>query len=170
MGTFLIGISEGNYFEVFEYYFGKFGSNTIELKIWLEFSIVLIIGFLVRGYLLIKFEQDKIKKDNASGLRKMKIYCINHTGYEFIIAYLICYVLINFTGANPNAFFVNAGICPGFSFLAGMVFDNKIIMKIEENTKYPFFDKSDIHFFEIELIDEDYNQIRFVPFRGEIKK
>ena len=43
-------------------------------------------------------------------------------------------------------------------------------MKIEENTKYPFFDKSDIHFFEIELIDEEYNQIRFVPFRGEIKK
>ena len=36
--------------------------------------------------------------------------------------------------------------------------------------KYPYFDKSDIHFFEIELVDNAFNQIRFIPLRGEMKK
>ena len=44
-------------------------------------------------------------------------------------------------------------------------------MKLErDKVKYPYFDKGDMHFFEIELVDNDFNQIRFVPFRGEIKK
>ena len=44
-------------------------------------------------------------------------------------------------------------------------------MKLESNkVKYPYFDKSDLYYFEIELVDNDYYQIRFVPFRGEIKK
>ena len=47
---------------------------------------------------------------------------------------------------------------------------SQVLYTLSDLRKYPFFDKSDIHFFEIELIDEDYNQIRFVPFRGEIKK
>ena len=42
--------------------------------------------------------------------------------------------------------------------------------KRKNNFKYPFFDKGDLHFFEIELKDVGYDQIRFVPFRGEIKK
>ncbi len=43
-------------------------------------------------------------------------------------------------------------------------------MKIYKDFKYPFFDKGDLHFFEIEIMDDKYKQIRFVPFRGEIKK
>ena len=43
-------------------------------------------------------------------------------------------------------------------------------MKAYKDFKFPFFDKGDLHFFEIEIIDEYYKQIRFVPFRGEIKK
>ena len=43
-------------------------------------------------------------------------------------------------------------------------------MKTKDNFKYPFFDKGDLYFFEIELSDFAFNQIRFVPFRGEIKK
>ena len=42
--------------------------------------------------------------------------------------------------------------------------------KTDNKIKYPYFDKGDLHFFEIELKDFGYNQIRFVPFRGEIKK
>ena len=42
--------------------------------------------------------------------------------------------------------------------------------KNDGKIKYPFFDKGDLHFFEIELKDLGYAQIRFVPFRGEIKK
>ena len=42
--------------------------------------------------------------------------------------------------------------------------------KTDNKIKYPYFDKGDLHFFEIELKDLGYNQIRFVPFRGEIKK
>ena len=44
-------------------------------------------------------------------------------------------------------------------------------MKLENSKeKYPYFDKGDLYYFEIELVDTDYKQIRFVPFRGEIKK
>jgi hypothetical protein len=43
-------------------------------------------------------------------------------------------------------------------------------MNAYKDFKFPFFDKGDLHFFEIEIIDEYYKQIRFVPFRGEIKK
>ena len=42
--------------------------------------------------------------------------------------------------------------------------------KTDNKIKYPYFDKGDLRFFEIELKDLGYNQIRFVPFRGEIKK
>ena len=42
--------------------------------------------------------------------------------------------------------------------------------KDENKFEYPRFDKGDLHFFEIELIDLINEQIRFVPFRGEIKK
>lgn len=42
--------------------------------------------------------------------------------------------------------------------------------KTENDFKYPYFDKGDIHFFEIEIVDVKYSQIKFMPFRGEIKK
>ena len=42
--------------------------------------------------------------------------------------------------------------------------------KYERDYNYPSFDKGDIHFFEIEISDIINKQIRFVPFRGEIKK
>ena len=34
---------------------------------------------------------------------------------------------------------------------------------------YPYFDKGDMHFFEIEFKEEE-EQLRLFPFRGEIKK
>ena len=39
----------------------------------------------------------------------------------------------------------------------------------EKNCTYPYFDKGDMHFFEIN-IEEKARQLRFYPFRGEIKK
>ena len=143
MNILVDAINDTSYFEVFEYYFGKFGSNSFNLSIWLEFSIVLILGFLVRGYLLIKYELDRIDTSDKKLVRKMRIYCINHTAYEFIISYIICFALINFAGANPHAIFVNIAICPGTSFLLGLVIDNKIIMKLEENSKLNSNPKSD---------------------------
>ena len=39
----------------------------------------------------------------------------------------------------------------------------------ESNTKYPYFNKGDLYFYEI-TIDDLSNQVSFFPFRGEIKK
>ena len=39
----------------------------------------------------------------------------------------------------------------------------------DETFKYPFFDKGDLYFFEIDIQDLS-NQIKFMAFRGEIKK
>ena len=39
----------------------------------------------------------------------------------------------------------------------------------EKNCIYPYFDKGDLHFFEITM-EEKERQMRFYPFRGEIKK
>lgn len=142
-----------SYLEVFEYYFSKFGSNTIEPIIWVEFSIMLIIGFIIRAYLLTTFELSKIEKTNKEAKKKVLIYCCGHVAYEFIIAYIICFCLINFTNANPKSFFINAIICPGAGFIVGMVFDNKIIMKLEESNGIASISKEDL--INIETSEED---------------
>lgn len=120
-----------SYLEVFEYYFGKFGSNVIQPIVWIEFTLTIVIGFIIRGYLFVRFELDKVNKQDVEAKRSVLIYCLSHTGYEFLIGYVICYCLINFTNANPKAFIVNTFICPATGFIIGMVFDNKIIMKLE---------------------------------------
>ena len=38
-----------------------------------------------------------------------------------------------------------------------------------QNFTYPYFDKGDIYFFEINMEDKE-KQVNFYPFRGEIKK
>jgi hypothetical protein len=120
-----------SYLEVFEYYFSKFATNDIKPIVWIEFITVITIGFIARWYLWQKVEADKVITADNNIKRKVKIYCLNHTAYEFIIGFIATFVLINFTGANPHAFVVNAGICPGSGFMIGMLFDRKIIMKLE---------------------------------------
>ena len=122
-----------NYLEVFEYYFSKFATNDIKPIVWCEFIIVIVIGFLIRGYLWQKVEVDKVINTDDIIKRKVKIYCASHTAYEFVIGFIATFVLINFTGANPHAFIINAGICPGSGFMIGMIFDRKIIMKLESS-------------------------------------
>jgi hypothetical protein len=131
MEEILLSSGIESYLHVFEYYFGKFATNDIKPIVWCEFISVIIIGFLVRGYFWQKVEVDKVTDSDDIIKRKVKIYCATHTGYEFIIGFIATFVLINFTGANPHAFVVNAGICPGSGFMIGMLFDRKIIMKLE---------------------------------------
>lgn len=133
MEEILLSSGLEDYLQVFEYYFGKFATNNIRPIVWIEFTAVIIIGFLIRGYLWQKVEVDKVINSDEIVQRKVKIYCVNHTVYEFIIGFITTFVLINFTGANPHAFVINAGICPGSGFMIGMIFDRKIIMKLESN-------------------------------------
>jgi len=122
-----------NYLQVFEYYFSKFATNDLKPIVWAEFITVIVIGFCLRGYFWQKVEVDKVIKADDIIKRKVKIYCATHTGYEFIIGFIATFILINFTGANPHAFVINAGICPGSGFMIGMLFDRKIIMKLESS-------------------------------------
>lgn len=137
----LLASGLSDYFSVFEYYFGKFGSNTMEPIIWIEFSLALLIGFAIRGYFLIQFELGRIDKDDKVSRKKISIYCAGHIIYEFLIGYIVCYCLVNFANANPKAFIVNTLVCPGAAFLAGYIIDIKIIMKLEKSGPVANIDK-----------------------------
>lgn len=132
-------LASGNvteYFNIFEYYIDKFNKTNMTLSIFLQFTIVITIGFIIRGYLLVKFEKQKISEEDLENDRLLKntyIYCAGHVAYEWVIGYIIAYFVVKLSGSNDKLYAVNMLLAPAIGFLLAMLFDNKIIMKLEDS-------------------------------------
>lgn len=119
------------YFHIFEYYFQKFDSLYVQPKIFLEFTIVVLIIYLIRLYMFISTE--KTKNHDLDKYKIIKLYIIRHIGLEFLIGYIICYCLINMTNAGVDNYIINIIISPAIGFVASVILDIKCIMPLEKN-------------------------------------
>lgn len=136
MNHFLFLADATEYFNIFEYYVNKFNHTIMTAKVWLEFTIVLTFGFIVRSILLVRFEKNKLSDEDAQDPKKMKnvyIYCAGHVAYEWVIGYIVAYFVVKLSGSNDNLFMVNLLLAPAIGFIFAMLFDNKIIMKLEDS-------------------------------------
>ena len=134
------------YFNIFEYYVNKFNQTNMTAKVWFEFTLVLTLGFIVRSYLLVRFEKNKLTEEESEDPKRLKnvyIYCAGHVAYEWVIGYIIAYFVVKLSGSSDNLFMVNLLLAPAIGFIIAMLFDNKIIMKLEDSNNMANINKSD---------------------------
>ena len=110
-------------FHIFEYYAKKMADVTIPTDVFAEFSIILLITYVIR--LLIIHNMEKERKDKSSD-----IYIIAHVVTEFLIAYSISIFIVKCTDAKPDNPIVNMIIAPIVGFISSVVIDAKVIIPL----------------------------------------
>lgn len=120
--------------DIFEYYFGMFDQIEVKPIVFIEFTSVLILAFLIRYLLLYTIEKNKNKRKSKDQIKNINMYIIGHCLIELLGAFFICYCLIKLTYANPKSYIINMICAPAVGMLLAIYLDNKIIIPIETAT------------------------------------
>ena len=134
--SYILLSGANDYFNIFEYYVNKFNQTTMTTNVWLQFTIMITIGFAIRAFLLVRFEKHKLSEEESNDANKVKnvyIYCAGHVAYEWIFGYIISYFVVKLSGSSDHLFMVNMFLAPSVGFILALLFDNKIIMKLEDS-------------------------------------
>jgi hypothetical protein len=119
---------------VFEFYLDKFREVYITPDTFIEFTVILIIIFLLRWRILFSIEKNKMKKYNDAILANINMYIFRHCMIELLIAFFVCYCAIKVTDANPESYVINLIAAPAIGILIGILFDDKIFIPLENAT------------------------------------
>lgn len=97
-------------------------------QIFYIFVSILIFLFVIRGFMLLKFEyhrnHNKVKKKDT-------IYIVGHVAMELVVAFVVGYLLIKLTFANPESYIINYLVAPFLGMLAGIWVDYNVIIKMD---------------------------------------
>ena len=119
---------------ILEYYFDMFDQTYVKPIIFIEFTIILILVFLMRYLMLYRIEKNKNKKKSANDLKSISLYIIGHCAIELLVAFFICYCLITLTHANPQSYIINMIAAPSLGVIIAIYLDNRILIPIENAT------------------------------------
>ena len=119
------------YFNIFEYYFAKFDALYVEPIIFYEFTIIMLIVYLIRLIMFITIE--KAKNHPADKLKSINLYIFRHVTIECLMGYIIAYCLVKMTNANPESYIINMIISPSIGFVGSIFLDIKCIMPLERS-------------------------------------
>ena len=119
---------------IIEYYLNIFDSTYIKPIIFFEFTIILVLVFLLRYLLLYRIEKTKNKKKSQEDLKNISMYIFGHCGLELLIAFFICYCLVKLTHANPSSYIINMIAAPIVGTVLAIYLDNRLFIPIENAT------------------------------------
>lgn len=111
-----------------DYYGDKFDKIFVDFKIFIFLVIILILVFVVRFFVLINIEKEKRKNKIE---KSTILYILSHTSLELLFAFLISYILIKLTNANPESYIINYIAAPSVGVILAIYLDNKILMPTE---------------------------------------
>lgn len=117
-----------------DHYLESIAQGKLSSMVFFGFLGVLLLIFIIRFFILFGIEKKKTKR--KYDLKHATIYIMSHTSTEFVIAVIICFVLIKLTGGNPNNFMINFVLAPIVGTLVGVYADNKIFIPIETATGF----------------------------------
>ena len=119
---------------ILDYYFGIFDQTYVKPIIFIEFTTILILVFLIRYFMLYTIEKNKNKKKYIGDLKSISLYIIGHCAIELLVSFFICYCLIKLTHANPQSYIINMIAAPSLGVIIAIYLDNRILIPIENAT------------------------------------
>lgn len=119
---------------IFEYYFDIFDQTYVKPIIFIEFTTILILVFLIRYFMLYTIEKNKNKKKYIGDIKSISLYIIGHCTIELLVSFFICYCLIKLTHANPHSYIINMIAAPSLGVIIAIYLDNRILIPIENAT------------------------------------
>ena len=119
---------------IFKYYFDMFDQTYVKPIIFIEFTTILILVFLIRYLMLYTIEKNKNKKKSIGVLKNISLYIIGHCAIELLVSFFICYCLIKLTHANPQSYIINMIAAPSLGVIISIYLDNRILIPIENAT------------------------------------
>lgn len=119
---------------ILEYYFDMFDQTYVKPIIFIEFTTILILVFLIRYFMLYSIEKNKNKKKPIGDLKSISLYIIGHCAIELLVSFFICYCLIKLTHANPQSYIINMIAAPSIGVIIAIYLDNRILIPIENAT------------------------------------
>lgn len=114
--------------ETIDYYGDKFDKIFVDFKIFIFLVLILFLVFVIRFFVLINIEKGK-KKNKIE--KSAILYILSHTTLELLFAFLISYILIKLTNANPESYIINYIAAPSVGVILAIYLDNKILMPTE---------------------------------------
>lgn len=119
---------------ILNYYFDMFDQTYVKPIIFIEFTTILILVFLIRYFMLYTIEKNKNKKKYIGDLKSISLYIIGHCAIELLISFFICYCLIKLTHANTHSYIINMIAAPSLGIIIAIYLDNRILIPIENAT------------------------------------
>ena len=117
-----------------DYYFDMFDQTYVKPIIFIEFTTILILVFLIRYFMLYTIEKNKNKKKYIGDLKSISLYIIGHCAIELLVSFFICYCLIKLTHANTHSYIINMIAAPSLGVIISIYLDNRILIPIENAT------------------------------------
>ncbi len=105
-----------------DYYGDKFDKIFVDFKIFIFLVLILVLVFVIRFFVLINIEKGK-KKNKIE--KSTILYILSHTTLELLFAFLISYILIKLTNANPESYIINYIAAPSVGVILAIYLDNK---------------------------------------------
>ena len=118
------------YINLFEYFISILSQSEMNIISFYGLLIISILIFVVRGSIIFNIEKGKGFK-NKKDKQNKKMYIIGHMTIELCIEYTIAYFIIKGIGVNSASYIIIFIIAPALGFLIAIIFDIKVIMKLE---------------------------------------
>ena len=122
--------SASEYTGLVSYFGGFFNDIYVHPVIFLEFLTTLLFAFTIRFIVLYNIEKNKGFKTNVQR-RRMKAYIIGHCIFEYLMGFVLGYIIIKITYANHESYIINMIIAPGVGLILSIYIDNKFIIPLE---------------------------------------
>lgn len=104
-------------------------NNTyVDPNIFITYTTITGVLFMARYVFMTGMKKQICRK------KQQKYYVVMHLGIEFFIAYILGYLLIKVTTANPTSYIVNFIFAPMFGFITGIFADQKFFVPLENGT------------------------------------
>jgi len=124
-------------------YINTHTDQLISFPVFIQLTISVILMIFFRTFNFCKTEGvDLFSKDLSAGLRRKQRYIIGHCAIEFLLAYLIGYLLILLRGSTSMRIIWNSLLAPGTGVVLGIAIDQKWLLDL---TKFAPADSSTIH-------------------------
>lgn len=125
--------------QLLEQYGSMFDQNYIYPFVFYILVIIIIFVFSVRYFAIVTVGSNNVDENDPVRMRKFKAYTAFHCVLEAIVCFIVSFIIIEFTNANPESYIINWVLGPSVGMFVAIYFDNKVIMPFEEkNGQVPY--------------------------------